>query len=210
MGLVRPETETVDGLSFSVANPTAATSSGDAPMGYPSFFIGSYAGNAPRGSNLPMQVSTLGHVYTVFSTNASTIGHTDYDAAYDVWLTSAGSPLPTYQYDPGAGGAELMVWLFKPTNRQPQGSNVHPSQTVHGLPGTWDVWVDSANPPCISYVSTTPLDKLDYDLKDVIQDAVSNGYGITSSMYLSIIFAGFEIWGGADGLQAKAFCANVL
>jgi hypothetical protein len=29
-------------------------------------------------------------------------------------------------------------------------------------------------------------------------------------MYLSIVFAGFEIWGGGDGLQAKAFCANVL
>ncbi len=28
-------------------------------------------------------------------------------------------------------------------------------------------------------------------------------------MYLSIIFAGFEVWGGGDGLQVKQFCANV-
>jgi hypothetical protein len=103
-----------------------------------------------------------------------------------------------------------MVWLFKPTDRQPRGSIARPSQTVHGLPGTWDVWVDSSNPPCISYVSTTPLDKLDYDLNNFIQDSVTNNYGITSSMYLSIIFGGFEIWGEADGLTAKAFCANVL
>ena len=54
------------------------------------------------------------------------------------------------------------------------------------------------------------MDKLDYDLNNFIQDAVAKDYGVTSSMFLSIIFAGFEIWGGADGLQAKAFCANVL
>jgi len=42
------------------------------------------------------------------------------------------------------------------------------------------------------------------------QDSVTNGYGITSSMYLRIISGGFEIWGGADGLQANAFCASVL
>jgi hypothetical protein len=39
---------------------------------------------------------------------------------------------------------------------------------------------------------------------------VTKGYGITNSMYLSVIFAGFEIWGGGDGLQLQAFCANVL
>ena len=209
-GFYDQETETVDGLSFSVANPTAATSYGDMPMGYPSFFIGSYAGHSPTGSNLPKQVSALSNVYTVFSTNASSKGYTNFNAAYDVWLTSTGDPLPSYQYDPGTGGAYLMVWLFMPMNRQPRGFNMHPSQAVRGLPGTWDVWIDNSDPPCISYVSTTPLDKLDYDLNNFIQDAVANNYGVTSSMFLSIIFAGFEIWGGADGLQAKAFCANVL
>jgi hypothetical protein len=28
-------------------------------------------------------------------------------------------------------------------------------------------------------------------------------------MYLNIVFAGFEIWGGNDGLQVKQFCASV-
>jgi hypothetical protein len=28
-------------------------------------------------------------------------------------------------------------------------------------------------------------------------------------MYLSIVFAGFEIWSGGDGLQDKQFCAAV-
>jgi hypothetical protein len=204
------ETETVDGLSFSVANPAGAASYSDMPMGYPSLFIGSYAGHTPRGSDLPKQVSALTNVYTVFSTNASTMGYSNYNAAYDVWFTADSSPLPTYQYDPGAGGAFLMVWLFKPTDRQPRGRKTYPRQTVAGLSGTWDVWIDDTDPPCISYVSSKPLDGLDYDLNSFIQDAVENSYGVTSDMYLSVIFAGFEIWGGADGLQAKAFCANVL
>ncbi len=210
-GLFNQEVETVDGLSFSVANPAGAASSNNNPMGYPSLFIGSYAGHTTTGSNLPKQVSALKNVYTFFSTNASSMGYANYNAAYDVWLTAAGTPLPTTQYSPGVGGAYLMVWLFKPTDRQPRGFNAHPSQPVRGLPGTWDVWIDSStDPPCISYVSTAPLDNLDYDLNDFIQDSVTKGYGITSSMYLSIIFGGFEIWGGGDGIQAKAFCANVL
>jgi len=209
-GFYEQETETVDGLSFSVANPAAATSYSDMPMGYPSFFIGSYAGHSPSGSNLPKQVSALSNVYTVFSTNASSKGYTNFNAAYDVWLTSTGDPLPSYQYDPGTGGAYLMVWLFMPMNRQPRGFNMHPSQAVRGLPGTWDVWIDPTNPPCVSYVSTTTLEKLDFDLNGFIKDSVSKGYGITNSMYLSVVFGGFEVWGGGDGLQVKAFCANVL
>jgi hypothetical protein len=209
-GLFRQQSETVDGLSFSVANPAGAAASGNNPMGYPSLFIGSYAGHTTSGSNLPKQVSALTNVYTVLSTNASSKGYANYNAAYDVWLTASGSPLPTTQYSPGSGGAFLMVWLFKPTDRQPRGNNAHPGQTIPGIPGTWDVWVDNTNPPCISYVSSKPLDELAFDLNDFIQDSVANRYGITSSMYLSVIFGGFEIWGGADGIKAKSFCADVL
>jgi hypothetical protein len=204
------QTVTVKGLSFTVGNPAGASSPDNDPTGFPSMFIGSYAGKTTKGSNLPKQVSALTNIYTVVSTNASSKGYTNYNVAYDVWFTAAGTPLPATQYNPGTGGAFLMVWLFKPTNRQPRGSNQHPGQSVSGLPGTWDVWIDPTNPPCISYVSTTPLEKLDYDLNNFIRDAVNKSYGITNSMYLSIIFAGFEIWGGGDGLQEKAFCANVL
>jgi hypothetical protein len=28
-------------------------------------------------------------------------------------------------------------------------------------------------------------------------------------MYLSLIFAGFEVWSGGDGLECKQFCAAV-
>jgi hypothetical protein len=84
--------------------------------------------------------------------------------------------------------------------------------TVAGVPGTWDVWVDpvrGTSPPCISYVSSEPVDSLVFDLNAFIQDSVTNAYGVTSSMYLSIVFAGFEIWGGGDGVSARRFCAKV-
>jgi hypothetical protein len=122
------------------------------------------------------------------------------------------------QNNPGKGGAYLMVWMYKPSAHQPRngvpgtGGTATPNyaaQSVSGVPGTWDVWIDKTDPLCISYVSSEPLDGLSYDLNNFIQDSVTKQYGITSSMYLSLVFAGFEIWSGGDGLQAKQFCAAV-
>jgi glycosyl hydrolase family 12 len=206
------ETEDYKGLSFIVHNPQGASvpASNGAPMGFPSLFIGQYAGNATAGSNLPKQVSALTSVPTIYKTNNSSIGMSDHNAAYDVWFTANNTPLSPSQGNPGAGGAYLMVWMFKPTDRQPRGSdNGHTGQTVSGVSGTWNVWVDSTNPPCVSYVSTAPLDGLEFDLNDFIKDAVARSYGLTSSMYLSIVFGGFEIWGGADGIQLSQFCVSV-
>ena len=203
------QTVDVDGLSYTLGNPAGATSGSDMPMGYPSFFIGSYSGHTTQDSNLPKQVSALTEVPTILATNASRMGTSNYNAAYDVWFTAGSAPLSSGQYSPGAGGAYLMVWLFKPSDRQPRGSIGAASTTVPGLPGKWDVWIDWTNPACISYVSTTPIERLDFDLNRVIQDSVENSYGITSSMYLSIIFAGFEVWGGGDGLELQKFCAEV-
>jgi len=207
------EAEDFDGLSFAVTNPQDASvpsSDGD-PMGFPSIFIGSYGGNTAAGSNLPKQVSAIASVPTNYQTNNSSIGIADHNATYDVWFTQSGSPLGANAASPGMGGAYLMVWMFKPSDRQPRGSDAgHLAQTVQGVSGTWNVWIDkSTNPPCVSYVSTTPIDGLAFDLNNFIKDAVTNQYGVTSSMYLSLVFGGFEIWGGADGLKLQQFCASV-
>jgi hypothetical protein len=208
--LYNQQTMSVTGLSFAIGNPAGAASPDNDPMGYPSLFIGSYAGVTSKGSNLPKQVSALTKVNTVFSTNAGSLGTSNYNAAYDVWFTAGSAPLPSSQYTPGTGGAYLMVWLFNPSNRQPRGRKAYAGHSVAGLPGSWDVWIDSTDPTCISYVSTTARETLDFDLNNFIQDSVTNRYGITSSMYLSVVFAGFEVWGGGNGLQTKAFCASVL
>lgn len=205
------QTVDYDGLSFLVGNPNDVDvgPNDGAPAGYPSIYIGTYAGSASVGSNLPIAVSDIESVPTSFHTNSTRGGLANKNAAYDVWLTESGEPLPEDQYSPGSGGAYLMVWLFKPDDRQPRGTNAHPSHMVDGVEGSWDVWVDASNPPCISYVSTDPLDGLNFDLNKFIQDSVDNGYGVTEDMYLSIIFAGFEIWGQGDGLSLDRFCAQV-
>ena len=50
---------------------------------------------------------------------------------------------------------------------------------------------------------------MDFGLNKFIQDSVKNNYGITNSMYLSVVFSGFEIWGQGDGLSVDRFCAKV-
>lgn len=98
-----------------------------------------------------------------------------------------------------------MVWLYKPSAKQPRGSIIG-SVTVAGQ--AFDTWADSTNPPCISYVAKTPINKLTFDLNDFIKDAIKQGK-VSSSMYLSVIFAGFEIWAGGDKATVNNFCAKV-
>ncbi len=204
------QTETVDGLSFTMTNPNnVVTNVQYQPMGFPSIFIGAYAGKKTNGSNLPKQVSALTSVPTIFSTNADQKGISNYNAAYDVWFTASSALLLNGQNSPGTGGAFLMVWLFPTSDQRPRGSLALAGTVVNGIPGGWDVWYDSTNPPCVSYVSNSNLSSLQFDLNYFIKDAVASGYGVTNSQYLSVVFAGFEVWGGGDGLQVKQFCANV-
>jgi hypothetical protein len=47
--------------------------------------------------------------------------------------------------------------------------------------------------------SRMAIDELSFDLNDFIQDSGTQGYGLTTDMYLNIVFAGFEIWGAITG-----------
>jgi hypothetical protein len=206
------QTESVNGVGFTMTNPgNIVTSVPSNPLGFPSILIGAYQTKRTSGSNLPKQVSALTSIPTIFSTNADQKGYTSYNAAYDVWFTQGNAPVTGG--NPGSGGAYLMVWLFKPTDKQPRGSISRGGSIINGVSGGWDVWYDpspSDNMPCVSYVSNANLASLQFDLYDFIKDAVADGkYGITNSQYLSIVFAGFEVWGRGDGLQVKQFCANV-
>lgn len=201
-----------NGLSFKIVdNKNISVPQTDGkPTGFPALFIGSYEGRPTLGSNLPKAVSELTTIPTVISTNSVSHGINDINASYDVWFTKSASGVPAGTYNPGAGGAFLMVWLFKPTNRQPRGQVGSAGHAVDGVEGTWDVWLDqNMQPPCVSYVSSTPKEEMDFDLAAFIKDAVANNFIITKDMYLSIIFAGFEIWGNGNGLQMKNFCAAV-
>jgi hypothetical protein len=203
------QTERVTGIGFSITNPnnTVATSNPSNPLGFPSILIGTYGTKATRGSNLPKAVSSLTSVPTIFSTNVDTMGDASYNATYDVWFTASNAVVTGSS--PGTGGAYLMIWQFKPTDKQPRGILRANDSVINGVKGGWDVWYDSSSPPCVSYVSVDKIASLEFDLNYFIQDAIQHSYGVTNSQYLSIIFAGFEVWTGGNGLQLKKFCANV-
>jgi len=206
------QTIAYDGLSFTVNNPNDVGTEDDNPIGFPTMYVGTYDGTATANSNLPKLVSSLTTVPTVFSTNAADGARDHYNATYDVWLTPTEATLKSGEYAPPLDGAYLMVWLFDPTKRQPRGQKRASSHTVEGVENTWDVWIDprsDKSAPCISYVAKTPVNGLAFDLNDFIKDAVKNDTGITNDMYLSVVFAGFEIWSGGTDLQVKNFCVNV-
>ncbi len=200
--------QTVDfnGLSFTVNN--ALSSSDNDPVGYPSLNIGSYQGRTTVGSNMPLLVSSIGSIPTVFSTNITSSG-SDSNASIDVWFQTSSNLITDDRPDAGY----LMVWLNKPSGRQPRGSLIG-SATISTY-GTFDVWYEGevtgsdgrAQKPCISYVPSSAVNSLDFDLKAFIDDAV-NKSKIQSSWYLHVIFGGFEIWSGG-GQTLNNFCTKV-
>jgi hypothetical protein len=195
------------------------------PISFPSIFVG---GNGFRGSNnslatrsddrMPIQISNIQSVQTRFRHNGN---NGDYNATYDVWFANTAL---TGDYET-AQAAFLMVWTYKPAGRNAIGFD-RPVQTVTVDNRTWRLYVGDrneasdgtgGNAPVISYVNEGPA-ILDYqfDLNLFIRDAVQrsqngqlNGANFNANLFLTDIFAGFEIWGGGTGLRIDEFTATV-
>lgn len=209
--------------SFTVTTGTGAPPPSDpnAPASFPSIFIGNngftnngaYSTKATDG--LPAQVSTITSLPTTFRYSGST---SQWNATYDIWFSNS---MPQMQYNDGINGF-VMVWLRDPNGRQPIGSR-HASSpvTIAGQP--WDVWVgprgfgpNGNNPaPVVSFVNPAQDDNsraqsfANVNLKLFIDAAAA--HGISPSMYLTDVFAGFEIWqgGGGGNLKVDEFKAVV-
>ena len=206
-GTYSSQAEAYSGLSFTV-NGAGTFVNAATPLGYPSFFIGSYVGNTSAGSNLPKLVSSLTTVPTVYQWSGSTdVSH--FNASYDVWFTASNAKVTAG--NPGSGGAYLMVWMFMPSDQTPRGSMVEASVTIPGAPGTFQVWYDASggSAPCVSYVANSKQSSMSFDLNEFIKHAVGKSYGVKNTQYLSIVFGGFEIWAGHNGLKLDKFCAQV-
>jgi hypothetical protein len=102
-----------------------------------------------------------------------------------------------------------MVWLRDPGDKQPIGSVKATNVMVAGQ--AWNVWVGPrgegpagySSAPVVSFVNPTENSDnraqsfKDVDLKAFFTAAAS--YGISSNLYLTDVFAGFEIWSGGSG-----------
>ncbi len=220
------------GNSFTVASWTGSAPGGGVPVSFPSLYIGAQGQTAgllpgvlattPDGDGLPKAISAIGTLTSTFNwtppNNAATPTG-NYNATYDIWL--AAPPAPAIGYNDALSGF-VMVWLYKPSGNQPIGNMVG-STTIGAR--TWNIWVGprnmgtNPNRPVISYVAPTPIMGTTWtnvDLKPFLMDATTNtsipsNMRVSASWLVTDLFAGFEIWTGADGVGLKetAFTANV-
>jgi glycosyl hydrolase family 12 len=200
--------------SFEVLRQVAGPGGDSSPASFPSIYIGANGsqsgvnGATTAGDNpLPIQVSAITSLPTTFRHNAGT---GDNNATYDVWF--APSP-PQGQYDT-AQAAFLMVWTYKPGTRVAIGNR---TATASVAGRDWGLFVGprggggpDANLPVISYVNEGPsLQSFSFDLKAFMTDAITRNTGLTNNMYLTDVFAGFEIWSGGTGLRVDEFSAAI-
>jgi len=209
------------GNSFSVDAMNGTGSS--APASFPSLYVGGN-GQTLNGtfvtwddtfpSKQPTAISAIQSAQSTFKWSGKSSG--DFNASYDIWFSKS---IPTSGSYNDAISGFIMLWLYKPSSRQPIGSSVR-SATIAGI--DWDVWAgprgntstgtDPAGRPVISYVAKSSTQSFSGDLKAFFTDAVSkadSSNGITqtfsSSWYLTDVFAGFEIWSGGAGLKEDEF-----
>lgn len=207
--------------SFKITLETGNGGNGQGvPASFPSIFIGHngdrQGGNfSTNDSNLPKVVNTITSIPTTFKVAKSGGFNGDYNVSYDVWF-SANDPGEA-EYNDGISGF-LMIWMYKPSAHNPIGWGGGSKGTLSIGGNTFSVYVgnrqegDASTPPVVNYVNTgAAITSLDFDLKAVIDDAVSKGYGIQSGWYLTDVFGGFEIWNGSgtNGLEATEFTAVV-
>jgi hypothetical protein len=193
--------------SFKITSGSGSGAS--APASFPSIYIGNN-GNTANGvystkttDNLPVQISAITSLPSTFRYSGSTAS---YNAAYDIWFANS---IPTTEYKDGIDGF-VMIWLRDPTGKQPIGTVAESNVNVAGR--NWNVWVGPRgdgpegynDAPVVSFVNTSEdNDSMAQSFKDVDLKAFFTAaakHGIGSSMYLTDVFAGFEIWqGGAGG-----------
>jgi hypothetical protein len=192
--------------SFKIASGSGSGAS--APASFPSIYIGNN-GNTANGvystkasDGLPVQISAIKSLPSTLRYSGST---GTFNATYDIWF--ANSP-PAAEYKDGINGF-VMIWLRDPGGKQPIGDVKASNVMIAGQP--WNVWVGPRgdgpagynSAPVVSFVNPSEdNDSRAQSFKDVDLKAfftAAAGYGIGSSMYLTDVFGGFEIWNGGSG-----------
>jgi hypothetical protein len=216
--------------SFTITRQ-ATGGAGSQVLTFPFVSIGRNGAQGGNGSqtttlndNLPIQISRIQSLPTRFSHNVGQAGvqGSDFNATYDVWFAPQ-PPVGDYQT---SGGAFLMVWTHIPAGRTPIGQVVAQNIALQGQ--TWQLFVgrrdeglaatgtDGAS-PVISYVANGTINDYQFDLNVFIQDAVQRantgglrGLAFSPNLFLTDVFAGFEIWSQGTGLRVNEFTAEVL
>jgi hypothetical protein len=201
--------------SFTVSSCTG--SNNPAPAAFPSIYQGNN-GNTANGvlstkttDSMPIQVSNIASATSTFRYSGGT---GTYNSTYDIWFANTA---PDREYQDGIDGF-VMIWLHDPGGAQPIGTN-QGSVTIAGQ--SWNKWVGPRgdgpagynDAPVVSFVNPTEGDhsrNQSFVNKNILEFiTAASGNGISGSMYLTDVFAGFEIWNGGQGLKIDEFSLKV-
>ncbi|HYQ02504.1 MAG TPA: hypothetical protein VER96_27720 [Polyangiaceae bacterium] len=194
--------------SFKITGTTGSGQS--APASFPSIYIGNNGNTAngvfstKPGDNLPIKVSAITSITSTFRYSPA-ITSTAINATYDIWFANS---IPAGEYKDGIDGF-VMIWLRAPKDKHPIGYENGKAGTATVANVSWDIYkgprgagpAGNNNAPVVSFVN--PADDnsrsqnfTNVDIKKFIDAAKS--YGIADTMYLTDVFAGFEIWDGGS------------
>ncbi|GAA3651792.1 GH12 family glycosyl hydrolase domain-containing protein [Streptomyces fenghuangensis] len=187
----------VTGTGFRLAQADGSVPTDGAPKSYPSVFYGCHYTNCSPGTNLPMQVSSIGSAPS--SISYTYVDNAVYNASYDIWLD------PTPKKD-GVNRTEIMIWLNRVGPIQPIGSRVG-TANVGGR--SWEVWTGSnGSNDVISFIAPSAVRSMSFDVMDFVDETVARGMA-QRSWYMTSVQAGFEPWQNGAGLAVDSFSASV-
>lgn len=170
---------------------------GSSVAAYPSIFKGCHWGWCTTKDNpMPVQVRKIESAPFTWVVNTDSASVT-WNAALDIWFGQTGSG--------SVYSAEMMIWLDYHGGASPAGSK-KATVVIGGL--TWDLYFAILGQNYIAYKITSPVDSVNLDLRDFIDDAITRGY-LYTPWYMHDIEAGFEIFSGGQGLTTYSFAADV-
>lgn len=181
--------------NFTIKEHTGSSS--EQPVSFPSIFIGNNNEHATTDSNLPNRNIDIRSLRTTWTWSDSGISAADFLPLVSLWFTESETG---NIYGPEKW---LEIWLYKPPSHNPSGSPIAGRVTIGE--STWDVWEYGSN---ITYVASSEVSSVNFDLKSFIADAITKGT-ISNTDYLHDVIAGFRIWSGGAELSSSGFSASV-
>ena len=172
---------------------------GNSVAAYPSIFKGCHWGWCTTKNNpMPISIREIESAPFTWTVNTQDVTGT-WNAAFDIWFAPEGTG--------NNYSAELMIWLDYHGGATPAGS-FQGAIEIGGI--KWNLYfVAWSSWNYIAYRATSPIDSINADLRDFIDDALNRGY-LYTPWYLHAIEAGFEIFSGGQGLTANYFSADVM
>lgn len=185
--------------SWSVTSNASVSTSG-APSGYPSIYAGCHWGTcSPNQQGMPIKLSSITSAISTWNVSPSPNGN--WDNAYDIW-TNANSTTNN-----NSSGMEIMIWINHLGSIQPAGTLTVSNISINGM--TWNLWVGGGtNTGTKSYVATSGVTSVNFDLNNFFKDLENRGY-LSTGDFLIDVEAGTEIWTAGSGFATNSFSVSI-